>query len=247
MQLSDRSRLHALDALRGWTMINMIAYHWMWDVVNVLGLPSSWYVGTPKYLWQQSICWTFILLSGFCWSMSRNHLRRGLLVLGGGVLVALVTHLLTPVSRISFGILICIGSCVLLMTPLEKVFRKVPPVAGLIGSAILFAVLRNCDSGQLGFESLVICQLPRALYRNWLTTYLGFPMPGFFSADYFSLLPWFFLFACGYFLFRTRSDWSIFQKGQLPLLNWLGRHSLLVYLLHQPVLYGICMIYMYFM
>lgn len=160
--------------------------------------------------------------------------------------MTLVTHLLTPVSRISFGILICIGSCVLLMIPLEKVFRKIPPAVGLTVSAILFVLLKNCDSGQLGFESLVICRLPRGLYRNWLTTYLGFPMAGFFSADYFPLLPWIFLFICGYFLNRTRSDWKIFEKGQIPLLNWLGRHSLLVYLLHQPVLYGICMIYMYF-
>ena len=240
-------RLHALDALRGWTMINMIAYHWMWDGVNVLRMPTGWFAGTTKYVWQQSICWTFILLSGFCWSMSRSHLRRGLLVLGGGLLVTVVTHLLTPESRISFGVLTCIGSCVLLMIPLEKLLRKIPPVLGLAVSAALFVVLRNCDSGQLGFESLVICQLPPELYRNWLTTYLGFPMPGFFSADYFSLLPWFFLFICGYFLYRIRDDWSVFQNGRVPVLNWMGRHSLLVYLLHQPVLYGICTIWMFLM
>ena len=230
-------------------MINMIAYHWMWDVVNVLGIESSWYTGTPKYLWQQSICWTFILLSGFCWSMSRNHLRRGLLVLGGGVLVALVTHLLTPSSRISFGVLICIGSCMLLMIPLEKLLRRVKPGWGAAVSAALFFVLRNCADYQLGFEGIVLAQLPAWLYRNMLTTYLGFPMPGFFSADYFPLIPWLALFVLGYFLYRLCHgrdlDQKLFARGRVPVLNWIGRRSLLIYLLHQPVLYGLCMIYMY--
>ena len=100
-----KQRLHLLDALRGWTLINMILYHGLWDLVNIAGVPMAWYSGKPGYLWQQSICWTFILLSGYCWSMSRNHLRRGLLVFGGGALVSLVTHLLMPASSISFGIL----------------------------------------------------------------------------------------------------------------------------------------------
>lgn len=251
MQVKEKTRLHLLDALRGFLMINMIAYHGMWNLVNLFGVKASWYAGTPKYLWQQFICWTFILLSGFCWSMSRSHIRRGLLVFGGGCAVSLVTCILMPENRILFGILTCIGSCVLLMQPLERVLEKIPAGIGAAVSFALFALLRNCPKGTLGFEKLVICDLPDFLYRNHLTAFLGFPHAGFFSTDYFSLFPWIFLFITGFFLFRITSarGWNekLFAKGQFPLLNFIGRNSLLVYLLHQPVLYGLGMLYFYFL
>lgn len=249
MENQKKQRLHLLDALRGWTLINMILYHGLWDLVNIAGIPMAWYSGKPGYLWQQSICWTFILLSGYCWSMSRNHLRRGLLVFGGGALVSLVTHLLMPESSISFGILTCLGSCMLLMIPMEKLLRRVKPCWGVAVSALLFFLLRNCSDHQLGFEEIVLAQLPDGLYRNMLTAYLGFPMAGFYSADYFPLIPWLALFILGYFLQRICRekglDQKLFAGGQVPVLNWMGRRSLLIYLLHQPMLYGLCLLYMY--
>ena len=115
-----KKRLHLLDTLRGITLISMIGFHGMWNLVHLFGMKAPWYRGTPGYIWQQSICWTFILLSGFCWSFSRNHLKRGLLVFGGGAVVTAVTCLLMPQNRIIFGVLTCIGSCMLLMIPVEK-------------------------------------------------------------------------------------------------------------------------------
>ncbi len=241
-----KKRLHFLDAFRGFLMIHMIAYHGMWNLVNLFGVEARWYSGTPKYLWQQFICWSFILLSGFCWNFSRNHLKRGLLVFGGGAVVSLVTCLLMPQNRILFGVLTCIGSAMLLLIPLEKLLKKVPAGVGGVVSFGLFLLLRNCPKGTLGFENLVIGVLPRTLYRNNFTAYLGFPAPEFFSTDYFSLIPWFFLFISGYFLHRVLEQKNLneklFARGEVPVLNWIGRHSLLVYLLHQPILYGLGML-----
>lgn len=243
METMVRTRLHLLDALRGFLLIYMIAFHGMWNLVYLFGVRAPWYTSAPGYIWQQFICWSFILLSGFCWSMSRNHLKRGLLVFGGGALVSVVTCVLMPENRILFGILTCIGSCVLLMIPLEKLLRRIPAGAGAAVSFALFALLRNCNKGTLGFERFAVCNLPDALYRNYLTAYLGFPQRGFYSTDYFSLIPWFFLFVTGFFLhcMTTEKGWNekLFARGQFPLLNWIGRHSLLVYLLHQPLLYGL--------
>jgi uncharacterized membrane protein len=239
-------RLHLLDALRGFTLIHMIAFHGLWNLVYLFGVEAAWYRGTPGYIWQQWICWTFILLSGFCWSLGRKHLKRGLLVFGSGALVSAVTLLAMPDSRILFGVLTCLGSCMLLLIPLERLLKKVSTPAGLILSFGLFVLLRNVPDRALGFEGWVICPLPRVLYRNLLTAYLGFPAPGFFSTDYFPLIPWFFLFVTGYFLYRILEERNLnqrlFGKGQVPLLNWMGRHSLLIYLLHQPILYGLCML-----
>lgn len=241
-----KKRLHFLDALRGFTLIHMIAFHGLWNLVYLFGMKADWYRGTPGYIWQQWICWTFILLSGFCWSFSRNHAKRGIMVFGGGLIVTAVTCLVMPESRIVFGVLTCIGSCMLLLIPLEKGLKKLPAGIGLTISFGVFLLLRNVSSGTLGFESLVLCPLPASLYRNLLTAYLGFPPRSFFSTDYFPLIPWFFLFVTGYFLFRLLDSkgWNekLFARGHVPVLNWLGRHSLIVYLLHQPVLYGLCLL-----
>lgn len=249
MAVKERTRLHLLDALRGFLLLNMIAYHGLWNLVNLFGVHLPWYNAAPGYRWQQFICWSFILLSGFCWSMGRRPLKRGTLVFGGGAVVSLVTGLLMPENRILFGILTCIGSCMLLLIPLEKALKRIPAPVGAALSFALFFLLRNCGSGALGFESLILCPLPAWLYRNDLTAYLGFPPASFFSSDYFPLLPWFFLFLTGFYLFHTgaKRGWNekLFAKGQLPLLNFLGKHSLAVYLLHQPILYGLSMIYFY--
>lgn len=249
MVTQEKVRLHLLDALRGFLLLNMIAYHGLWNLTYLFGMDIPWYNAAPGYIWQQFICWSFILLSGFCFLLSRNHLKRGLLVFGGGVIVSAVTICLIPENRILFGVLTCIGSCMLLMIPLEKLTKKLPAGPGAALSFCLFLLLRNCGNGTLGFERLVICPLPDALYRNYLTAYLGFPQASFFSTDYFPLIPWFFLFLTGYFLMsitsRANLNEKLFAKGRFPLLSFLGKHSLIVYLLHQPILYGLGMLYFY--
>lgn len=241
MDTETRVRYHLLDGIRGIVLISMIVYHCSWNLVYIYGVKWPWYHGTGAYVWQQSICWTFILLSGFCWSMGRQHIKRGLLVFGGGLLVTAVTIAVMPQNRVVFGVLTCIGSCMLLMIPLEKLFRKLPAEAGLAAGIALFALTRNINRGFLGFESWNLVALPSNLYRNLLTAYIGVPQGAFFSTDYFSLIPWFFLFMTGYFLYRIfrKTSWldgAIFGK-RIPFFDWLGKHSLLVYLLHQPILY----------
>lgn len=238
-------RFHMLDALRGLLLVNMIAYHGIWDLVYLLGFRMDWYTGLPGYLWQQWICWSFVLLSGFCWSFSRRHLRRGGLVFGAGLVVMLVTNLLMPENRVLFGILTCMGSCMLLMIPAEGVLRHLPAGLGLALSFGAFLLLRNCPQGSLGFENFVLAALPESLYRNLATAWLGFPPPSFWSTDYFPVIPWFFLFGTGYFLNRLLAGKEGIEKflarGNVPVLDFLGRHSLVVYLIHQPLLYGLCM------
>ena len=83
--------------------------------------------------------------------------------------------------------------------------------------------------------------LPRGLYANYFTAFLGFYPEGFISADYFALLPWLFLFWAGYFAHRLigREQMGVLRSSVCLPLGWLGRHSLLLYMLHQPVLYGV--------
>jgi uncharacterized membrane protein len=225
----------------------MIGYHFSYDVFILYGRYPGWLSNPFGYIWQQSVCWTFFLLSGFCFRLGRKPLKRGLIVFGGGLVVTAVTCIAMPESRIFWGVLTCLGSCMILLTPLEKVLRKIPSGLGLAISFGLFALLRNVPVGSLGFEKLVLYPLPVAFYRNLFTAYLGFPPQNFFSADYFPLIPWFFLFTAGYFLFRFLNERNLnerlFARGEVPVLSWLGRNSLIVYLLHQPVLYGLCLLF----
>ena len=231
-----------LDTVRGVCILSMVAYHGMYDLVDIFGLPSAWYTGLPGYIWQQSICWTFILLSGMCWQLSRHHVKRGLLLVGCGAAITLITWLVMPSQRILYGVLNLLGLSALLLIPLDKVFRKIPAWAGLVGALLLFALTKNVSRGSLGFEGLVLCRLPRWLYATDLLAVVGFPSPSFWSTDYFPLLPWFFLFCAGYFL------WSLLDKSprvkellrpDLRPLSFLGRHSLAIYLIHQPALMAV--------
>jgi len=79
---------------------------------------------------------------------------------------------------------------------------------------------------------------------QWLYP-LGLTAPGFRSADYFPLLPWFFLFLTGTVLggwCLSHRDSRLLTKFLPAVLTWPGRHSLIIYILHQPVLYGICLL-----
>ena len=68
------SRYALLDELRGLDLLSMMLYHGLWDVVFLFGVPLAWYTGQPGHWWQQSICWVFILLSGFCLPLGRHSL-----------------------------------------------------------------------------------------------------------------------------------------------------------------------------
>ena len=243
-----------LDVLRGLCLISMILYHAMYDVVAILGRPVSWYWEWPGYLWQQSICWTFILLSGFCWGLSRRPVRHALLVSGAGLLVTVVTLFAMPSELILCGVLTLLGLCGLLLCALHKLLEllslRIPPLFGLLCSLLLFFLLRDLPHGSLGFEGLTVCALPDSLYQFPPAAILGFPAPGFSSSDYFPLLPWFFLYLSGHFLrlvFASRPHVQNFlfgpqeqkEKAMLAPFAFLGRHSLLIYLLHQPILLGL--------
>ena len=240
MAEKTKERYHLLDTIRGITLISMIAYHASWDLVYIAGVNWHWYMSRQAFYWQQSICWTFILLSGFCMVFSRHWLKRGLTVFAGGALVTLVTLAVLPQDRVVFGVLTFLGTAMLLAGALEGVLDRIPPAAGVAASALLFALCRNINRGYLGFGRIRL-MLPGTLYRNLLTAFFGFPAPEFFSTDYFSLLPWIFLFFCGCFAGRLalKKGWLKHpcMYYNIPVLSLPGRHSLLIYLVHQPVIY----------
>lgn len=232
-----------IDTIRGMVLVSMVAYHAAWNLVYIYGVDWSWYHSYGAYIWQQSICWTFILLSGFCFSLGKHHLKNGLMVFGAGGLVTLATLIAMPQNRVVFGVLTCIGSCILLVTYTERFWKKIPSKVGVAAAFFLFLFTKHINSGYLGFEKLPVVQLPVSLYRNYVTAFLGFPFREFYSTDYFSLFPWYFLFLTGFYGYGMFAEYHLldrtFMRKGMGGFAFLGRHSLLIYLLHQPVIYGI--------
>lgn len=231
-----------IDILRGLVLISMIAYHTVWDMVYIFGVDWDWYESKGAYIWQQSICWSFIVLSGFCWNLGKKKWKRGLVVFLAGVVISLVTMVFMPSEKILFGVLTFLGSAMLLFALLDKVLHKCAPVVGVIVSMTLFVITRNVNDGALGFENVHLMDLPDAWYHGWIANYMGFTEAGFVSADYFSLFPWIFLFAVGYFMygvFCKKNFFRVLEKGKCKVLECLGKHSLLIYMLHQPIAYGV--------
>ncbi len=101
----ERRRYQVLDTIRGCALVSMILYHACWDLVYLFGMDWPWYHGFAAYVWQQSICWTFILLSGYCFALGRHQFRRGLTVFFCGALITAVTWTLMPENLVLFGVL----------------------------------------------------------------------------------------------------------------------------------------------
>lgn len=232
--MKGSKRLDGLDTLRGLTLVSMILYHACWDMVWMFGADWPWYRSRGAFLWQQSICWTFILLSGYCFRLGKHPFRRGATVSAAGVLVSAVTILFLPGNRVFCGVLSLLGASMLLTALLRAYLPRVPAVCGLTASFALFLLCYRVP------ERLFLAfRLPEALYRDDFTACFGFPPRDFFSTDYFPLLPWLFLFWCGFYLYGfTRRDFALLS-ARLPLLTVMGRYSLWVYLLHQPIIYAV--------
>lgn len=256
-----KQRFETLDTYRGIVIINMIAYHFLYDVFVIFGSNFYWYRNPGVHAWQQFICCSFIILSGFVWTYGQKHnLRRGIVINLLGFVITAFTLIFTPGQEIWMGILNFLGCAILLTFLLDVVVRhltdtnskKSHPVywVGLIVSIVLFFLFRKINSGYLGFNffylfDATICQLPDALYQYKVLVPFGLPPDSFHSSDYFSILPWYFLYAFGYFLGRiveTKKWFLRFAHVRIPLLNWMGRKSIWIYMVHQVACYGVCLL-----
>ncbi len=241
-----KKRYFILDAVRGAAVVNMIVYHAVWDIVNVFDVNLTWFDSPGAYIWQQCICQTFIFISGFCFLFDKNPLKRGLYVSAAGVAVSVATKIFMPDDVIIFGILTLIGSCILLLTAFRFVTLKVNPIAGIVICMLLFVATKNVNDGFLGFEGLNFAPLPGFFYRNLFTAFLGFPPQDFYSSDYFSLVPWLFLYLAGHFaylLLEKKERLGFLCPSVCKPLEIVGRKSFLIYLAHQPVVYGLLYVF----
>lgn len=237
-------RYRLIDTLRGIALVNMAAFHFCYDYFVIYGNDVKWAARPASVVWERLICCTFILLSGVSLNFSRHACRRGLIVSVCGLAVTLVTLIAMPEELILFGVLTCIGLCMLLTQALRRLLERCHPFAGAAACFLLFGFFYGLPRGFLGFFDTALVMLPEQLYCFRPLALLGLPDADFVSSDYFPLLPWLFLFVCGFFVWRAviRLHGERFFLRGVPGLNWLGKYSLWIYMAHQPVLMGLCVL-----
>lgn len=232
-------RLYLLDSFRGLAFVNMVIYHAMFNLTHQFG-----YTLLSKnldFFYQQSICISFIIISGISLNLSKRVLRNGLYTIAAAFAVSLSTYIATPQFFVSFGILHFFGVSLLIAALLKKRLEKLNPLPLMIICLVFFLVMYSLPRSYLGIYTLKIIALPGILYNTNFLFFLGLPNSTYSSGDYFPLLPWVFLFFFGFFLWRLiglNEKILKFFKHNIPFLSFLGRHTLIGYLLHQPILYG---------
>lgn len=226
-----KSRIWELDALRGVCILCVIVVHFLFDLSFFGGLSltlPAWYVFLQEYGGA-----IFVVLSGVCVTLGSKSIRRGLIVFACGMLITAVTYGMYRLGMsgadvvVKFGVLHLLGVCMLVY----PAFKKLPPAAlALLGLAIAIT--------GYAIRGVVVPQ-------HWLFP-LGLTYEGFTSSDYFPLFP-----QLGYFLIGAAIGKTAYRekKTLLPgsfqktpvarFFCWCGRQSLFIYLLHQPIVYGL--------
>ncbi len=224
-------RVPALDGLRGAAICLMIVYHLAFDL-NWFGFVQADFNHDPFWLgFRGLIVTSFLLLVGLSLllarraGITRRHFwRRIALIALCAILVSIASYVTFPQTFITFGILHFIVVASVLTWPATRF----PRVALVTGAAIV--VLGNV-------VGLALFDRP---WLNWIGLMTHKPA----TEDYVPLLPWLGVVLIGIALGAWLSDRQ--YRPLRPLsqavpgwLTWLGRHSLLVYLVHQPMLIGL--------
>ncbi len=228
-----KDRIWELDALRGICILGVLVVHFVYDLVVLYGI-LQWDPPAVFNFIQQWGGVLFILISGICATLGSRSVRRGLIVFGGGLIVSAVTYGMYAFGLawegiiIYFGVLHCLGVCMILWW----LFKRLPTA--------LLAVLGVAMTGAGLYFLTLWVETP------WLILF-GLTPRWFVTSDYFPLLPYLGFFLLGAVLGRTlyRNKKTLLPKvnadmGIIRFFRFCGKQSLWIYLLHQPVLNGIC-------
>lgn len=235
----NEKRIRLIDELRGFAIILMVVYHFLYSLVFIFGIPLKSWVLPAMLSLQPFGAGLFITLAGMSSCYSRSNRKRGLQVLLVALVISVATYLFMPSQAIYFGVLHFYAVAILLFAASRRLLERIQPVTLAIVSGVLFYMTWNLREGYLTLPLLGQLILPEWLYSSVLLAPLGLPPASFISADYFPLLPWLPLFFIGTVIGRQtlgRRLPEFCYRSHVPVLSQFGRHSLLIYIFHQPAI-----------
>jgi len=222
-------RIDAVDALRGLAIVAMIAYHFTFDL-RYFGLIRADFENGPFWIaYRAAVVTTFLALVGVSLVLANRageaaprFWRRIAVVAACALAASIGSYLVFPQRFIYFGILHCIAVASVLARPLAGR----PMLALGLGAVAIVAGLA----------------LSHPFFDSRATSWLGFTTVKPPTEDFVPLFPWLGVVLSGIALGHALVRRDFAQVAPLAAaptaLRWLGRHSLAVYMLHQPVMLG---------
>lgn len=241
-------RIHLLDELRGLAILLMIIYHAFFTIGYLYNIPLGQKLLVFFEPAEPFFAGLFIFICGISCHLSHNNWKRGgiLLVIALGITAVLWIFMRDEI--ILFGILHFLSFAILLYALVRPLFDKISPFVGLLVCVILLIVtwwVPAYEGSFFGIRGLFEWPLPQTLTTNpWLYP-LGFSYID--CSDYFPILPWIFCFFagsfCGVWVKEGRVPSFAYSK-HVPAIAFVGRHTLLIYVVHQPIIYALCYLIM---
>ncbi len=232
------NRLPMIDQIRGFGFVLMLIFHFCFDLVFLLRIPIPMFSHPLWILFRMVIVGCFLSMVGMClllnWQKGfdvKRYLKRMLKLFLAASLTTLVTFILMPDLVIFFGIIHLIFTSSLLAIPFVMLDRKYR-YSLIVGGFALLLVGHYFTI----FESTSLRSF------LWLTN----PIP--YTADYAPIVPWFGFVLIGIGFGHDARKWAKHQYLPRPIdegLRWCGRHALVLYLTHQPILWAGFFAYIY--
>lgn len=222
----QRNRVWEIDFLRFLAILFMVTFHLIYDLREFGNVNVQYEYGFWRVVGATSAI-LFMIVSGISSGFSKANYKRGLKVLAFGMLVTIATYFFDSSSYVRFGILHFLGVSMLLFEPLKKLNNWVLGILG-IGFYILGKYIEGITINTFFLIPFGIC------YR------------GFQSIDYYPLFPYIAFYILGILIYKMyyykRKSLFKFQLN-IGVYEFVSRHSLSIYIIHQPILIG--MVYLY--
>lgn len=233
-------RIEIIDAARGFAVTLMVIHHALYNTVAFLGAPW-WLFMNPVFKFLQVIfIGVFVIVSGISSRFSHRNIERGSIVLLIGIVISYVTIRIINVP-ILFGILCVLGTFMIFYGATNKLWDNIPEKTAIC-LYILLIILSTAATSRLSLTS----DIPAV--RDILYV-LGWHQAGYVSHDYHPILPWIFVFLLGTCIGAAIKEGRFpqwFYDAKFPFFPLVGRNALAIYVMHQPVLFGIVMLIQYF-
>ena len=225
-------RILWIDVIRGISILAMITFHFAFDLMY-FGFAKSDLIYQPDWrLFERMIASSFLFIAGLSLFITHgsqinwnSFIRRYGVTGFCAVLISIVTYLLFNNDMIRFGILHAIS------------------VSGLISLFLL-----KLNTFILVLLAIVIflinLLIPQPVDGNFFWQWLIYTTETPNSLDYRPILPWITPFILGMASYQPIKKWGLLETSnasshkELSILSWLGRNSLIIYLIHQPVLFA---------
>jgi uncharacterized membrane protein len=220
-----KNRILEIDLLRVTAIILMVGFHFVYDLKEFAGIDID-YTSTFWFSVGKTAALLFIFVSGISSCLGKNSTKRGLTVLGFGVLISIATYFFDSTEYVRFGILHFLGVSILLSYFLKKLNK-------------LCLLLLSLVMALIGFWANTI------QVATFLLLPFGFMYSGFSTMDYYPLFPYLAVFVFGilaYKIFYEQGKSFIKGEYRLKTIRFISKHSLVIYLVHQPILLGIIVI-----